>query len=573
MFMKTVPLKCLFLTFSFVFSSLFFPFIAISQVDFQWAIATTGYGSGYITATGLIQDNEQNLCVFGNFQGIVDFDPGEGEVILSSNLGSNQYISKYDTIGNLLWVLSFGADNTTQSNSFSIDPQGNLYLSGYFNGNMDADPGPGVYMLTSQGLSDIYLIKLDKDGNFIMAVSIGGSTLEYESCIYATDSGEVFIAGTFHGTVDFDPGPGNDIHTAQDSDGFICKYDSAGNYCWVKCIEGPGEVVFSCITSDLSGNLHIGGWFEGTSDFDAGESVYNMTDEGYGDNFILNITPDGSFIKAACYGGVADNHLIDIKTDNSGAVYLVGNFNYQTDFCPGPEVFMVQTVGFVDAYMLKLNNEYQFEWVYPFGGEDLDDCASVWLDENNDIYLTGVFYYSVDFDAGPGEFIVESWGDGDNYLLKINSAGEFEWVVTGGNADGDYGISLIQDDSGNIFQLGIFSGSMDFDPGEGEYILECTSQNDIFIRKFSQSVTTKINHPTPANPVNCYPNPASEFIFIYTDKPSDVGIYNSTGALVLQTKTVVGINQISVSELAAGNYYISTRETNQMSASKLIIQR
>jgi hypothetical protein len=90
--------------------------------------------------------------------------------------------------------------------SISIDANGNVYTTGYFNGTADFNPGSGTYNLTSTGVEDIFISKLDASGNFIWALQIGGTSPDEGKSITVDPLGNIYTTGFFRGTADFDPG-------------------------------------------------------------------------------------------------------------------------------------------------------------------------------------------------------------------------------------------------------------------------------------------------------------------------------------------------------------------------------
>src|SRR5690606_32927100 len=124
------------------------------------------------------------------------------------------------------------------SRAITIDNLGNPIVTGYFEDTVDFDPGAGVFNLTSAGGDDVFLLKLDINGNFVWARAIGGTGLSRGESVSCDKNNNIFITGYFDGTVDFDPGSGVTNITAQNTDCFIEKLDDAGNYVWVKVLSG-----------------------------------------------------------------------------------------------------------------------------------------------------------------------------------------------------------------------------------------------------------------------------------------------------------------------------------------------
>src|SRR5262249_34496989 len=158
------------------------------------------------------------------------------------------------------------------------------YTTGNFQDTADFDPGPGTYNLTSNGSSDIFVSKLNASGNFLWARAVGGVGIDYSYKIYVDANGNVYVAGTFNGNVDFDPGPGvYNFALSGNSDAFILKLDSSGNFVWARHMGGASGDAAKSMTIDAGGNIYLTGTFQGTADFDPGPGTYNMTSNGNDD--------------------------------------------------------------------------------------------------------------------------------------------------------------------------------------------------------------------------------------------------------------------------------------------------
>ncbi len=127
--------------------------------------------------------------------------------------------------------------------AMTTDPAGNVYTTGSFKANADFDPGPGTANLTATGYADVFLSKLDAAGNMAWAKAfLADGALDIYNRVAAAaiavdTGGNVYSAGNFAGTVDFDPGsPVNNLSTTGPNDqfGYISKLDAAGNFVWVK---------------------------------------------------------------------------------------------------------------------------------------------------------------------------------------------------------------------------------------------------------------------------------------------------------------------------------------------------
>ena len=165
---------------------------------------------------------------------------------------------------NLTWAKSIGGTSDDVGQSVAVDASGNVYTTGSFYGAVDFDPGTGIFNVTTAVWS-IFISKLDASGNFVWAKSIPAGVIDY-STVVVDVSGNIYIIGQFSGTVDFDLGPAIFNVTAGGPvpDLFILKLDASGNFVWAKNMTIHGY----SIAVDVSGNVCITGYFQGTVDFD-----------------------------------------------------------------------------------------------------------------------------------------------------------------------------------------------------------------------------------------------------------------------------------------------------------------
>ena len=107
-----------------------------------------------------------------------------------------------------VWVEAFNEGSTTQVRDMVYDNNGNLYITGLFWSTVDLDPGAGSAMYTSLGYSDIFIMKLDTNGNHVWSKQFGSSNVDEGRTLTVDASGNVIFGGVFYHTIDFDPGAG-----------------------------------------------------------------------------------------------------------------------------------------------------------------------------------------------------------------------------------------------------------------------------------------------------------------------------------------------------------------------------
>jgi gliding motility-associated-like protein len=313
----------------------------------------------------------------------------------------------------------------------------------------------------------------------------GGS---YEVCqaITLDDDGNIYATGYYSTTVDFDPGPGVfNLTSANAEDIFLSKYDPTGKLIWAKSIGGFRYQAGYAITLDLAKNIYITGIFFGSLDFDPGPGVTTLSSAGNEDVFISKFDNDANFIWAIKLGGVSNDYSNAIIVDRSGNIYLNGYFDGTSDFDPGTGVFNMTSLGSTDIYVCKLDNSGNFLWAKRIGGTTSEAAYSIGLDVLDNIYATGFFWGTVDFDPGTAVFNLVSNGFGDGFILKLNTNGSF---IKAGKLGGNHQVrctSLKLDHSGFMYVTGHFDGDADFDIGTGTALLSSPiGEEDVFVAKY-----------------------------------------------------------------------------------------
>ncbi len=203
------------------------------NVDWVRSFGNTGNEYGRSVTT----DGIGNVYTTGTFTGTVDFDPGASVHNLVSTGADDIFIVKLNVTGNFLWAKSFGNTGfSDRSNCIKVDSQGNVYVTGWFTGTVDFNPGPATFTLSALTGYDAFILKLDASGNFLWAANFGAHSIQINGPSLAiSQAGDLYLVGYFGATVDFDPGPGTfSLTSAGVYDVFIsCPLISPFGFCSV----------------------------------------------------------------------------------------------------------------------------------------------------------------------------------------------------------------------------------------------------------------------------------------------------------------------------------------------------
>ncbi|MCK0114726.1 SBBP repeat-containing protein [Gelidibacter sp. F63206] len=481
---------------------------------FDWAFATGGL-NGALYNNSMALDNLGNIYSIGHFySGPVDFDPSSDILNFSSVGGLDIYVSKYGTSGQLIWAKRLGGTEDDEGTAIAVDSSGNVYFTGNFEGTADFNPGSEVYNLTSNGVKDIFVCKLDPEGNFLWAKQMGGTTNDKGSGIIVDNSGDVYVTGEFEKTVDFDSGTGNSVLTSKgQTDMFILKLSTTGDFKWVKHIGSTQYDRGEALAIDSDSNLFLTGSYTGTVDFDPGDGVAELNSAG-ASGFVLKLDAAGDF------GWVTElpNSLAGraVTTDATGNIYVGG--------------------GGSGIGVVKLSPSGIITWE-KFSPGPNSNVSCIAVDDLGQVYTTGSFRGEIDFDPGEDQVIFDSGSWHDGYINKFDASGNYIWAYQwGGPTARNYGIAMALDPAGNIYASGHFRSEIDFDPGPNTFNLKSEYSYYRYLLKWNQE-TAGLEDQLQDIAMSLHPNPTNGQINIEFSRLQDrieLRLFSITGQLVME---------------------------------------
>jgi hypothetical protein len=427
----------------------------------------TGPGGGG-WGRGVATDTAGDVYLTGLFYGEVDFDPahpGTDGILQSKNNQQNAFVAKYAADGSFLWAQRMGGDGSGGSSdnkgeALAVDSSGNVYVVGDFSNNADF----GSTTLTSAD-GDVFVAKLDANGAFkwvdpytdhpyndhLQAIAVDGSGNVYMTHsinpsgaslnpnvfigvtkldptgatvwseqfgdtgsnnintgrgIKADAAGNVFVTGTFTGTVDFHPGTGTHTLTSPKvkgryaQGGFVLKLTSAGAYGWATQVSAlPNDLAL-----DGSDNAYV-----------TGASGKSLQLGSGGPLTVAKLNSSGAVLWSENFANGAQNAAgagsFGVAVDGSGDVYTAGSFTGTANFNPGG-TYNLTSAGDRDIFVSEFNASGGFLWAGAMGGAGVDRAQAIAVDGAGNVYTTG-FYggyvsgvtnYTADFDPGAGVY-------------------------------------------------------------------------------------------------------------------------------------------------------------------------
>lgn len=542
--------------------------IHAQDVQFDWAGALINASS---LSVDIEFDGNGNVYNVGIFNETQDFDFGTSNYTLTNGGSMEQYIQKMTPDGNLIWAYALDG----RPKSIAVDSLGNLFILGEFNSESDFDPGVGTVNVMPQGGDDAFLLKIDPNGNFLWVKIIGGPAYVFPSKM-ALKNESIYFVGTYEGTVDFDPSANVYERTSTFStDLFIQKMDLDGNHVWTKFVEGNSMITAEGIAIDNSGNVCFQGRFYDDFDFDPSASTYMMSSTiGTGTPFIEKLTSNGDFLWVQPFNtsiSISGADFGAVKVDAADNLYLFGSYSSFYTVNNGTTFYSTARKGIVQ----KLNANGDLLWEREISGDSHVYIEDGDLDEYGNIYFTGFYNNTCDFDPSSATFLLSSNGDKDIFIEKIASTGDFMWAMSFGGTAGDEGRSIKLSADGAIYTKGDFrSINIDLDPTDGQFLVSAPGGcSNVYVQKFNQPTLSLLENNLE-NELYIFPNPSNGKVTIdvQTAGKGFLCVSDVQGRLCYENANLAsGTAQINLN-LTPGVYSIQLSNVRGSLVKKLVVQ-
>ncbi|MBK8956557.1 MAG: T9SS type A sorting domain-containing protein [Saprospiraceae bacterium] len=552
--------------------------------DWIWAKSVGGSGNELGNSIAIDTEGDGSIYVVGPFQNSVDFDPGPGVETLVSKGFYDLFILKLDRRGNFVWVKGIGGNlGSDVAKAVVCDPSGNgnIFITGDFIGTVDFDPGAAIANLSSAGSNDNFVLKLDKDGNYIWARAIRGSS-NAGSNFLAVDpngSGNIYVTGLFTGTADFDPGTGVfNLSSNGSFDIFVLKLNGEGDFVWARSVGGDNfDVAYHLALDTINGgHIYLTGRFRTTVDFDPGTGTHMVTASGVDDIYILKLNQNGDFVWVNDLGGMGygEGNALVVDQQIDGGLYLAGRIGGGTvDLDPGMGVYNLKSVGVTDLVVCKFDKNGNFLWASQMGGTGSETNATALVKKGGQLYVVGFFSNTIYFNNNSANAAI-SVGNTDVLLLKLDDLGNFKWAKEMGGLAYDIGLSMALDDQGMLHITGDYFSKSIACGQEEIFNFDSTSITvDVFIAKLNANLTATEDDQSDQK-ISVYPNPTTDFINIrindFPETEYQICLLNSLGVVVYNTRFTVREFQLNMQLLPDGIYHLRIHENDQFDCIKIL---
>lgn len=320
-------------------------------------------------------DGEANLYIAGKFGGYTDFDPSVNTFYLQGGILHDSFLLKLTSNGKFRWAKMWTGMWVNEAKCVATDKGDGVFVSGYFGGRMDMDPSPtDSLVLEASDAFDLYLIRLDTLGNFQWASRVGGTGFSRARDLAVDSFGNVVMAGGYSGELILEPDLPSPTIDGIDGGFFLKKVDGAGTVLWTQVWESTFFQEILALAVNGAGQVYATGQFQDSLDLDPSSAVFELTNAGPLDMFIMELDPSGNFQWGMNIAENGNNLGTGIAVDGSGDILAGGLYGGVVDFDPGNGMALDSTMGFFDMYVLKLKagnltgwrgKEPVEGWVYP----------------------------------------------------------------------------------------------------------------------------------------------------------------------------------------------------------------
>jgi gliding motility-associated-like protein len=543
--------------------------------DFNFNYAKSFGGIGQETQTDMSVDSAGNIVLLGRFSGIADFDPGPQENIKEAIGSSDIYLAKYNSLGSLIWVHTFGNNGTEMVGGCDFDSYGNIVFSGTFSLPLDVNPSENVYTLTNAGTLNPqgyggapadqgFIVKLSPEGSFIWAYTAPAYYGSFFYKLRVNSNDEIVFYGIQYGW--------NWNFTSYEYISFIRKISTTGQLIWNYTHRGSiYDIDINSANNVLLTGLYYSSGFPQQNIYNSGTDYFLANGSG---QFVFTIDSNGALMQGSAFEQTSGfGSGINTAINNIGQFYVVFTAYGPIDV----------NLNSIESYLIGNTQEYYYGIAkYSSNGEfiwaktiDYNTVQSnvgftdISISNSDNIFLCGYFNGQVDFNPSPtgtSTSTVSTTNTANVVLLKLSSNGEYISKRVAGNNFQQIIPSIgAVNNNEDYFTAGFFYNNTEFNPN-GEFIsdngLVTTNDilfGDIFISKFSTCVPSNSSASiVPVSQNLCINTSAQPLNLIYngSDAPNYQWYY-STGPSNTDGTIIPGANSSSYTPPtdAPMNYY------------------
>ena len=404
----------------------------LSQYD-NAGILNTSFNTGDGIAAeihDLVHDADDNIYLVGSFNGTTDFNPSISFTKNVTPIGSSDaFLAKFDTLGNFLWVKHWGSLNEDVEALFVEIDGANLIVAGFYRNTVDFDPGTGVQNESAgTTFNEAYLSKIDTAGNFVDVLTLTtGATGFSEPKDMKLVGSDLYVAFDYSQSLQYDTSGAVQAAFGTGSTHSLIKYNLGFGSVWKWEFNHIDAFSIDANATDVYavGTVNAGE----TTDLDPGflfSTVVSPSGEQNGFIARYNAASGALVGNGEFTGNWPASSEIDVSTNSSGDVYVIGDFRGIVDFDPGAGV-LVDTSTFVgavatsDIFVAKYNASLAYQWQWSTGSTLFDASQSIHI-LNDGFLMLGTYNGTVDFDFGAAVRTLAAGSSRDIFIARYDTS-------------------------------------------------------------------------------------------------------------------------------------------------------
>ncbi|MCH8555662.1 MAG: T9SS type A sorting domain-containing protein [Schleiferiaceae bacterium] len=460
---------------------------------YHWNVRI-GSTANDVTNQLVVDSTTSRVWLSGSFRNHGDVDPGPDSALVNFNTAGNPFVAAYTlSDGSFSEYFAPESDAYAEYQALGLAADGSLWAGGRFQSAVRVAPGSTTVLTTPRSNIQAAIwarYSTNLDTAWTVDTRSGGDDEIVK--VRHDANGNIFVAGNFQGQINMDPnGSAPHFITAYDDvDGFLASYTPAGVLRWVTVLGGTGEDAITAMELDHAGNVLVGGYFLDAFYFPTANGFDTITAFPTGlfsprDVFMTKFDNAGNPLFGYRIGGSNTDNVFDIAVYPNNDYLIGGSFQGGFDFDPalaGQNTFTGNnTVG----YFAKYNAQGVYQWNKLINGSSNQAVTAVTLDDSLNIFATGSYRNTTNFDL-PNTFnLTSNFGGDDFFLAKYTEVGNLSWVKGIGGNQFERGFDVITDENGNVYATGIFGEVAVFEPSVPPLTLTSNGSVDVFLISYN----------------------------------------------------------------------------------------
>ncbi len=462
-----------------------------------------------------------------------------GDTSLESMGFSDVFLSKLNNSGTAQWAVSGGSLNIDETAGISVGTDGDIVWTGQF--WVQGFFGPDTIFAQSSSKA-LFLVKYGQSGNYHWSKSISGSAIKVVNDVVTDSENSIYLTGYFEDSLFIDA---TTLIATQGQHFFILKFDASGNLIFGKNYGISGSIRGNTIEIDSNNDVIVGGYFNGTVNFDGFLLESNNLHFGL---FLVKFNPTGMAVWAKEALGVFNNICSSVTIDSENNIYLSGSF---IGVMILSDNLQIATPGFKEnLFLLKYNTSGSPIWARGLNSQEFNEISlglDIEVHEEN-ISMTGYFDKELKVD----EHNIMAASDQFNGFVAAFSTidGKADWLKLIPGSAQLVSSQIDIDEQGQFSLGGYFSNEAYF----GNNTLISNGSNDIFVSKLDVVSTTDPELKASKSGIHIFPNPATDFVNILTESNIFIiKIFDLHGKLL---RCIENEKWIDTSGLLPGSYIL-----------------